>query len=239
MIFEIFRRKPEATPGRFTPVPKHAAGGTACPAKVRREASQAFMGHDPATGAELWRWSTWNPQKIGHWRLVTSPVGGDGIVLACAPKREPIYAFKASGKGVLGESDIAWITNDDARKEVSSDVCTPAFYKGRFFIVNGYRQSIACVEPATGKVLWDQRIEPPDVRLQKIESSPTVADGKLYVMDHRGTVIVVAAADKFELLGINQMGSDQEQEVRSTIALANGHLLIRSNGKLYCVGKKF
>ena len=35
------------------------------------------------------------------------------------------------------------------------------------------------------------------------------------------------------------MGGDQEQEVRSTIALANGHLLIRSNGKLYCVGKKF
>ena len=35
------------------------------------------------------------------------------------------------------------------------------------------------------------------------------------------------------------MGGDQEQEVRSTTALANGHLTIRSNGKLYCVGKKF
>ena len=218
-----------------TPIPFTHAGR----AELLITGGDAITGHDPATGTELWRWSTWNPQKIGHWRLVTSPVGGDGIVLACAPKREPIYAFKAGGKGVLGESDIAWISNDDERKEVSSDVCTPAFYKGRFFIVNGDRQSIACVEPATGKVLWDQRIEPPDVRLQKIESSPTVADGKLYVMDHRGTVIVVAAADTFELLGINQMGSDQEQEVRSTIALANGHLLIRSNGKLYCVGKKF
>jgi outer membrane protein assembly factor BamB len=31
-------------------------------------------GHDPVTGAEIWRWGTWNPNRIGHWRLVPSPV---------------------------------------------------------------------------------------------------------------------------------------------------------------------
>ena len=197
-----------------------------------------ITGHEAATGKELWRWSTWNPTKIGHWRLVTSPVGGAGIVLACAPKREPIYAFKAGGNGVLDESGIAWITNDEERKEVSSDVSTPAFYQGRFYIVNSDRQSVSCVEPASGKVFWDQRIESTDVRLQKFESSPTIADGKLYVMDQRGTVVVLAASETFQLLSINQMGSEKEQEVRSTIAVAHGQLFIRCNGKLFCVGRK-
>ncbi len=29
-----------------------------------------LTGHDPQTGKELWRWGTWNPGKVGHWRLV-------------------------------------------------------------------------------------------------------------------------------------------------------------------------
>ncbi len=35
-----------------------------------------ITGHDPSTGKEIWRWGTWNPTKIGHWRLVPSPVAG-------------------------------------------------------------------------------------------------------------------------------------------------------------------
>lgn len=39
----------------------------------------AITGHDPASGRELWRWGTWNPTKIGHWRLVPSPTVGAGV----------------------------------------------------------------------------------------------------------------------------------------------------------------
>ncbi|HSO19223.1 MAG TPA: PQQ-binding-like beta-propeller repeat protein, partial [Desulfosarcina sp.] len=45
-----------------------------------------ITGHDAATGTELWRWGTWNPGRITHWRLVPSPVAGGGVILACAPK---------------------------------------------------------------------------------------------------------------------------------------------------------
>ena len=27
-------------------------------------------GHHPETGEELWRWGTWNPTRITHWRLM-------------------------------------------------------------------------------------------------------------------------------------------------------------------------
>ena len=51
----------------------------------------ALTGHDPKNGKELWRWGTWNPTKIGHWRLVPSPVAGSGVALVCAPKKSPVY----------------------------------------------------------------------------------------------------------------------------------------------------
>jgi len=67
-----------------------------------------ITGHDPADGTELWRWGTWNPSRIGHWRLVPSPVSGGGVVLACAPKGSPVYAFKAGAKGKQDDSVLAW-----------------------------------------------------------------------------------------------------------------------------------
>lgn len=218
-----------------TPVPYTHQGR----AELLVTGGDCISGCDPATGQELWRWGTWNPQKIGHWRLVVSPVAGDGIALACAPKRGPVIAMKLGGKGALDQSGIAWQTDDDARKEISSDVSTPAYDQGRFYIVNSDRQSVACVEPKTGKVLWDQRLEGDSVRLQKFESSPTIADGKIYLMDHRGTVVVLQAGDTFKLLAVNAMGGDGQQFIRSSIAVAEGHLFIRTNQQLFCVGKAF
>jgi outer membrane protein assembly factor BamB len=54
----------------------------------------AITGHDPTNGRELWRWGTWNPTRIGHWRLVPSPTVGGGVILACAPKNAPVYAVR-------------------------------------------------------------------------------------------------------------------------------------------------
>lgn len=197
-----------------------------------------ISGADPATGKELWRWGTWNTQKIGHWRMVTSPAGGDGVVLACAPKREPVFAIKAGGNGTLGQGDIAWTSGENDLKDVTSDVSTPAYYKGRFYILNSDRQSLACIEPATGKVFWNERLDGGETRLQKFESSPTIADGKIYMIDHKGTVVVVEASDTFKQLAVNPMGGDNEQFVRSTIAVSQGQLFIRTNGTLFCVGKR-
>jgi outer membrane protein assembly factor BamB len=197
-----------------------------------------ISGADPASGKELWRWGTWNPNKIGHWRMVVSPVAGDGIALACAPKREPVFALTLGGNGKLEDASVAWRTDDAERKQVSSDVSTPAFYNGKFYIVNSDAKSVSCVEPKTGKVLWDQKVEPEAVRLQKFESSPTIADGKIYLIDHRGTVVVLQAGDEYKLLAVNQMGGEAQQNIRSTVVAAEGHLFIRINQKMFCVGPK-
>jgi outer membrane protein assembly factor BamB len=190
--------------------------------------ADCITGHDPATGVELWRWGTWNPTRITHWRLVPSPVTGGGVILACAPKGAPVYALKAGGRGTLPNHAVAW--QSEAR-EVSSDVSTPLFYKDRFYVLNGNRKTLSCVEPATGRVIWTGDLDSRPV----FESSPTAADDKIYFMNHAGEAFVVAAGDTFDLLHRVSMGDRDDHAVRSSISIASGSLFIRTDRKLYRV----
>jgi outer membrane protein assembly factor BamB len=191
----------------------------------------AISGHDPKTGEELWRWGTWNPTRIGHWRLVPSPVAGDGIILACAPKRDPIYAVKAGLSGTLSDDDLAWVSRD--QRDVTSDVPTPAFYDDDFFILSDVRRVLSRVEPKSGEVKWS--IETPG--RDKYEASPLAADGKLYLMNFNSDIVVVDTKNG-DILSEIAMGDDGEQYSRSSIAASDGQLFIRTNKKLYCIGDR-
>jgi outer membrane protein assembly factor BamB len=213
----------------------HEAYSTPIPFEHDGRSEMLVVGGDCITGqsltdgAELWRWGTWNPERITHWRLVPSTVTGGGVVLVCAPKGSPIYACKAGAKGLQDDSVLVW---KSSAKEVSSDVATPLSYKGRFYVVRGEgRPVISRVEPATGKVEWSGEL---DSRI-KIESSPTAADDKIYFQNFRGEVFIVAAAEQFKLLGTIPMGDEGDDQLRSSIAIAQGELFIRTGQKLYCV----
>ncbi|WP_414663495.1 outer membrane protein assembly factor BamB family protein [Horticoccus sp. 23ND18S-11] len=189
-----------------------------------------ITGHDPATGRELWRWGTWNPTKIGHWRLVPSPVAGGGVVLACAPKNEPIYAIKAGVSGKQDDSALAWKSD---KRVVSSDVPTPAFYQDDFFVVNDGKRSLSRVSPANGEPKWTVTLP----GTKKYEASPLCADGKIYVMNFAGDVVVVDAKAGTVISTI-PMGEPGDDFTRSTIVAAHGQIFIRTNAKLYCIGGK-
>lgn len=191
----------------------------------------AISGHDLETGEELWRWGTWNPQRISHWRLVPSPVAGDGVILACAPKRNPVYAIKAGESGTLDDRALAW-QSDGA--EISSDVPTPAFYDGDFFVLSDVRRCLSRVEPRTGKVKWTV----PTPGQAKYEASPLAADGRIYTINFDGQVAVFNA-NNGELLNVIPMDEPARGEVvRSSIAASDGQLFIRTTRKLYCVGQR-
>ena len=193
--------------------------------------------HDAATGEETARLATWNLAGEGYnkfFRLVPSPVVGDGMALVCAPKNSPVFAMPMSSKGK--DVQPAW-TSDP--KVVTTDVSTPAFYEGSFYVLDSGRKTVSRVEPKTGKVLWTGETG----SKSKFESSPTVADGKIYMTNFWGDVYVVkAGGDSFELLSVNAMGDGTKPNgdaasCRSSIAAANGCLFIRTQDKLYCVGQ--
>jgi len=210
-----------------TPVPFEQNGRR----EILMAGGDCLSGADPETGKELWRWGTWNPTKIGHWRLVPSPVAGGGVVLACAPKGDPIYAVKTGGSGTLDDSGLAW--KSERQSKVSSDVPTPAFYDGDFFVLSDVRKGLSRVEPKTGKIKWT--VETPG--RSKYEASPSVADGKVYLINFVGDVVIVDAA-KGDVLKAVAMGDEGDNNTRSSVAISQGQLFIRTNKRLYCVGKK-
>jgi outer membrane protein assembly factor BamB len=190
-----------------------------------------LTGHDLDSGKELWRWGTWNPTRIPHWRLVPSPVAGKGVILACGPKNAPIFAVKAGLNGKLDDSALAWKSSD---REISSDVPTPLFYRDRFYVLNGTRRTLSSVDPLTGKVYWTGELPGRAV----FETSPTGADGKIYFMNHAGEVFVVAAGDEFKILHQTAMGDESDRRLRSSIAVINGRLFLRTGSTLYCLGER-
>ena len=189
-----------------------------------------LTGHDPETGKELWRWGTWNTSKISSWRLVPSATFGDGIILACAPKNSPIYAIKAGGSGVLNDSALAW--KGEPKENLTSDVSTPCFYDGDFFILKEQRAALSRIEPKTGKIKWSVSLP----GTKKFESSPTAGDGKIYCMNFAGDVVVVDAV-KGEVIQTTPLGDSGDNEIRSAIAISQGNLFVRTNNKIFCIGK--
>lgn len=187
-----------------------------------------LSGHEPATGAELWRWGTWNPNRIGHWRLVPSPVAGAGVVLSCAPKKEPVYAVKP-GRGVMDDKALLWKSSE---RGITSDVPTPAFAEGDFFVLSDVAKTLARVAP-DGKVKWS--VETPG--RAKYEASPLVGDGKVYTVNFLGEVVVFDASNGAVLHQAN-FGTKEDKVVRSAMVASSGQLFLRTDTRLFCIGKQ-
>jgi len=224
-----------------TPMPYTHGGRT----ELLITGGDCVSGADPKTGQELWRWGTWNPERITHWRLVPSASAGAGVVLGCGPKDAPIFAVKLGGKGALDDSALAWqsyVQNASGAakgslsldtRELNSDVPTPLFYEGKFYILNGGKKKLFCVEPS-GKIVWSGSLPGKGI----FQSSPTGADGKIYMMNFPGEVFVVqAGGSEFKLLHTAEM-AEGENNLRACIVPSHGQLLIRTGKNLWCVGKK-
>ncbi|MDQ3625282.1 MAG: PQQ-binding-like beta-propeller repeat protein [Verrucomicrobiota bacterium] len=206
-----------------TPIPFEHAGK----AEILVFGGDYLTGHDPETGAERWRCSGFNPKK-GEWmRIVSSPVTWNGMIFAAGPKRLPVYGIRAGGKGDVTATHVAW-----KFEEFPPDVCTPAVYKDRLYVLDGDKQMLTCLDPKTGKKKWQGNL---GVR-ENFKASPTAADGKIYCLSERGTVVVCdAAGEVFKVLGTIAMSSSAP--ARSSVAASDGQLFIRTGEALYCVGK--
>ena len=221
------RAKAESLEAFTTPIPARLAGRW----QLLVAGGDAISGHDLATGREIWRWGTWNPERIGHWRLVPSPVAGAGVVLVCAPKKDPVYAIRPKGTGMLGDDAVAWVSREHTA--VTSDVPSPAFYDGDFFVLSDLKRSLSRVDPSNWTVKWTV----PTPSMTKYEASPLVADGKVYLMNHQAEVAVLDVRDGRVLKEIAMDQPARGEMARASIVASHGHLFIRTARTLYCVGE--
>ena len=180
-----------------------------------------MTGHDPATGAELWRATGFNSGKNPAQRIIASPVVYDDVVYA--PTRvKPLMAFRAGGRGDVSQSHKLWEFMN------GPDVPTPVTDGQYFYSVND-RGILWCLNAKTGEEIWGgKRIKP-----ATYSASPVLADGKIYITNEEGLTTVVKAGAQFEVLAENDLGD----YTLSSPAISDGHILIRTAKFLYSIGK--
>jgi outer membrane protein assembly factor BamB len=180
--------------------------------------------HALTDGKELWRSCVFNSKNDPWFRIVASPVPGDGMIFASAPKREPLFAIKTDGKGDVTASSVAWLF-----KENPTDWSTPLYYKNTLFVLDGDKKVLTCLDPKTGEKKWQGNLGVREI----LWASPTGADDKVYCVTEKGTVVVVDAGEDFRILATNKL---DEGPVRSTLAVSDGQVFLRTAQNLYCIG---
>jgi outer membrane protein assembly factor BamB len=191
-------------------------------------ASNYIRGYDPHTGKELWR--------LGRSSKITAPTpifADDLFVIASgrAPER-PIFAVRAGARGDLtlpegkAKSDVvAW-----SRTGRGSYMPTPLSYNGILYVLanNGL---LDAYNLRTGEEIYRQRL--PLVG-SGFSASPIASDGKIYLCNEDGEMLVISAGEKFAHVATNSIG----EMLMATPALSDGVMYVRSSASLFAIGRK-
>ena len=148
------------------------------------------------------------------------------LVYASGPKSKMFLAIRDGGQGTVSDTHVAWRVTENA-----PDVCTPLVYDGRMFVLDGDKKVLYRCDPKTGAKLWSG--EWPVDSVTRV--SLTGADGKLYGISESGKVVIAEAGNTYKILAVNTLG---EAPCRSSIAVSDGQLFIRTAKNLYCIGQR-
>ncbi len=163
--------------------------------------------------------------------VIPSPFVADGLLYITSgyvgDKHRPVYAIKpgASGDITLKERErsndfIAWYQPLAGPYNTS-----PLVVGGRYYTLldQGF---LTCHDAKTGKELFGrERIG------GSYTASPWAYNGKLFCLGEDGKTRVFNAGSEFEPLGTNDLG----ELCLATPSVSQGHLLIRTASKLYCL----
>lgn len=166
--------------------------------------------YDPATGKQRWTY------KANGLSSIPSPTAANGVLVV--PGNEMV-ALRPGKDGAAPE--VLWKNN-----KLRTSYATPLVYRDRLYLVT--QAALACADLATGKVLWQERVEGP------FSASLVAGDGKIYVVNEKGTTTVVQAGAEPRVLAINDLGGP----MLATPAIAGGSIYLRSDQYLYCIGEK-
>lgn len=179
-------------------------------------------GLDPATGKSQWTCAT----GIG-WYMVPGLVAEDGLVGVIGGRSGvAALAVRAGGAGDVTKTHRLWTGMK------GSNVSSPILHQGHLYFVNDATGVATCLEAATGKPVYQERIGGTG-----FYSSAVMAEGRIYYVERNGKTHVVAAQPKFQEQAVNDLG-EQRIMFNSSPAIAGGKIYMRTDRYLYCIGTK-
>jgi outer membrane protein assembly factor BamB len=188
-------------------------------------------GYVAETGEKLWEFDT-NP-KDSVWpktrnEVISTPVIYDNKVFI-ANGQDPehgegvghMYAIDGTKRGDITQSGLVW-HYDAIRRSIS----TAAIHEGILYMPD-FSGFLHALDVATGKPHWVHDT------FAAVWSSAMVIDGKIYLGDEDGDVVVLKAGPQEEVIAEMNMGSS----VYSSVVPANGALFIASRNQLFALAK--
>ncbi|HEY1784226.1 MAG TPA: PQQ-binding-like beta-propeller repeat protein [Pirellulales bacterium] len=187
---------------------------TGLPELIFNSQAHGISSIDPYTGRLNW--------EIGALdkRAVSSPVvaaglifgttgsgGGGNYVVAIHPGKNPTVAYKITQMAPYVPTLLA---------------------KDELLFLWGDNGVVSCVDAATGKSHWRQRVG------GNFSGSPIAIEDRLYCIAEDGTVVVLAAGPEYRLIARNALGENSN----STPAVAGGRLYLRTVSHLISLGGK-
>ena len=186
-------------------------------------------GYEAKSGKKLWEFDL-NP-KDSVWpktrnEVISTPVIYEGIVYI-ANGQDPehgegvghFYAIDPTKRGDITQTGLVWHF-DKIRRTVS----TAAIADGLVY-VSDFSGYLHCLDANTGQEYWQHDM------LAAVWASPFLIDGKVFLGDEDGDVVVMAHSKEKVVLGEMNMGS----AVYGTIVPANGTLFLNNRSQLFAI----
>ncbi len=186
-------------------------------------------GYEALTGKLLWSFDT-NP-KDSVWpktrnEIISTPIIHDNKVYI-GNGQDPehgegighLYCIDATKRGDITKDGQVWHF-DKIRRSIS----TGALHEGLLYY-SDFSGFLHCIEASTGKELWQHDL------FAAIWGSPMVIDGKVYLGDEDGDVVILQAGREKKLIAEINMGSS----VYATPVPANGALFIMNRNQLFAL----
>ena len=180
--------------------------------------SRGVTSVDPKTGKVNWEVADAFPKRV-----VASPLVAAGLI------------FGGCGEGGAGQHIMA-IRPDAKSPEVAAKEAykltrgvpyvPTAVAKGDLVFLWGESSTVICIRAATGQEVWREKVG------GQFYGSPVCVSGKLYCISTKGEVVVLAAADKYELLARNALGEPSQ----ATPAVSGGRMYLRTYSHLLSIG---
>ena len=176
-------------------------------------------GHDPRTGAEIWRVLYQEDSAISRI------VAGHGLMFVNTggnPGKTQLYAIREGGAGDVTGTHVAWKMLEDAPHE-SSPVLV-----GDLLYTISERGMLICTEATTGTQVWSTRLK------GDYWPSLLATNDRIYLSNKKGMTNVIATGREYRELAVNTL----DGEMLASPAVAGNSLLLRTKTDLYRIEQK-
>jgi len=178
--------------------------------------------YDPESGKILWTVDGIAGKK-GDVAYNSPAIAGD-VCMAMAGFGGPFMGIKLGGSGNTTEKNRLWRAERGPQR-IGSGVVVD----GYVYLANAGPNTFQCIEPKSGKVVWEERAAGP-----AFWGSMVYAGGHIFVTNQSGTTSVLKPnPEKLELVGKNEIS----ERSNSTPAISDGEIFLRTHNNLYCIGK--